>query len=308
MPSTESIGEGSLLDTSEDALNGTVDDTADVEAGLDALDTHETARPPFFRRLLDALWPPLLAFGTVLVIWEVAYRLDIKPQDQLPSPGEVARTFATEWSDGTIPAAMWASASLAVTGFVIAIVLAIPIGIAVARVSFIRAAVGPILMALQTLPSVAWVPATTLLFGASKEAVIIVVLLGGIPSIAMGLVAGIDQTPSLYLRVGHVLGARRTAMAWFVLLPAAAPAFLSGLRQGWAFAWRSLMAAELIVGAAAGTSLGVLLAEGREAESMPAILAAVFAILLVGLAVEVLFFGPIERHLLRSRGLAGAER
>lgn len=301
MPSTDSLDE-------RGPYGVILDDTADVEAGLDALDTEETQRPPFARRLVDGLWPPLLAFGTVLVIWQLFFLLGVKPEDQLPSPGDVGQTFATEWSNGTIPAAMWSSASLAFVGFALAIVIAIPIGIAVARVSFIRAAVGPILMALQTLPSVAWVPAMTLLFGASKEAVIIVVLLGGVPSIAMGLVAGIDQTPALYLRVGHVLGARRTAMAWFVLLPAAAPAFLSGLRQGWAFAWRSLMAAELIVGAAAGTSLGVLLAEGREAESMSAILAAVFAILLVGLAVEVFIFGPIERHLLRTRGLAGAGR
>lgn len=305
MPSPELPVEGvgsdlTILDA--DALR----DTADVEAGLDALDAHETQRPAFGRRLLSALWPPLLAFGTVLVVWQLVYVLGVKPADELPSPGTVGSTFASEWSSGAIPSAMWASASLALVGFALAIVIAIPIGLAIARIGFVRAAFGPILMALQTLPSVAWVPAMTLLFGASKEAVALVVLLGGVPSIAMGLVAGIDQTPSLYLRVGHVLGARRTAMAWFVLLPAAAPAFLSGLRQGWAFAWRSLMAAELIVGAAAGTSLGVLLAQGREAGSMAAILAAVTAILLVGLAVEVLLFGPIERHLLRTRGLAGA--
>lgn len=304
MPSTDRRGATSDVELAADLL----DDTADVEAGLDALDAHEDLRPPFVRRLFDAAWPPLLAFATFIALWQLVYVLGVKPKDQLPSPGSVASTFAQEWTSGAIPAAMWSSASLALAGFVLAIVIAIPIGIATARVSFFRAAVGPILMALQTLPSVAWVPATTLLFGASKEAVIIVVLLGGVPSVAMGLVAGIDQTPSLYLRVGHVLGARRFTLAWFVLLPAAAPAFLSGLRQGWAFSWRALMAAELIVGAAAGTSLGVLLNEGRAAESMPAILAAVFAILLVGLAVEVLFFGPIERHLLRSRGLAGAGR
>jgi NitT/TauT family transport system permease protein len=296
-----------LLGTASASSVAVLDDTADVEAGLDALDAVETDRAPWHRRFGAAVWPPLVAIAALVAVWGIAARLS-DDASLLPTPGEVWNEFSAGWSAGTIPEAMLASAGRGLLGFAIAIVLAIPIGLAIARFGPVRLALSPLMLGLQTLPSVAWVPAATLAFGAGDAAVYTVVLLGGIPSIAMGLVAGLDQTPALYPRVGRVLGAKRLSMTWFILLPAAAPAFLSGLRQGWAFAWRSLMAAELIAGATSGNGLGGLLQDARAADSMSAILAAVLAILIIGLVIETCFFSPIERHLLRSRGLAGATR
>jgi NitT/TauT family transport system permease protein len=288
---------------------GVLDDTTALEAGLDALETPSTVTTPWGRRVRSAVGPPLLAFVAFIAMWQVLYLAEVKPPDVLPSPGQVASAFVEGWRDGSIPQAMLNSVGRGLLGFALAIVIAVPLGLVIARVAPLRTALTPLLSALQTLPSVAWVPAATLWFGATDATVYVVVLLGGVPSIAMGLISGLDQTPALYVRVGQVLGFRRFALARFVLLPAAAPAFLAGLRQGWAFAWRSLLAAELIIAAAdPSDGLGRLLQSGREAEAMTEILAAVAAILVIGLLIESLLFAPLERRMLRVRGLAGAAR
>ena len=124
------------------------------------------------------------------------------------------------------------------------------------------------------------------------------------PSIVNGLLAGTDQVPPLFLRVGQVLGARGWTRIRYVLLPAALPGFLGGLKQGWAFAWRSLMAAEIIT-LAIGGGLGQLLESGRDLSDMSLVMVAIFLIFLVGIVVELLVFSPLERRVLHSRGLTG---
>src|SRR4029079_624156 len=141
---------------------------------------------------------------------------------------------------------LWTSISRAFIGFAIALVIATPLGLLVAKVRPVRAAIGPILSGLQSLPSVAWVPAAILWFGTNSATIYFVVLLGAVPSIANGMISGLDQVPPLFLRVGRVLGARGLASARHVLAPAALPGYVGGMRQGWAFSWRSLMAAELV--------------------------------------------------------------
>ncbi len=130
------------------------------------------------------------------------------------------------------------------------------------------------------------------------------ILLGAVPSIANGLVSGVDQVPPLYLRAGRTLGATGLRGAWHIVMPAAFPGYLAGLKQGWAFSWRSLMAAETIASSPdLGLGLGQLLENGRNNIDMPGVFLAIFLILVVGVAVDVLVFGPLERWVLRSRGL-----
>jgi NitT/TauT family transport system permease protein len=168
----------------------------------------------------------------------------------------------------------------------------------------VRRAVGPILSGLQSLPSVAWVPASILWFGLSSGTIYFVVLLGAVPSIANGMVSGLDQVPPLYLRVGRVLGARGLDSARHVLLPAALPGYVGGLRQGWAFSWRSLMAAELIARSPElGLGVGQLLDQSRQLSDTPGVIAGIFTILVIGIAIELCVFAPLERRVLRRRGL-----
>lgn len=186
----------------------------------------------------------------------------------------------------------------------LALIIGTPLGLVVARVKFVRAAIGPILSGLQSLPSVAWVPAAVIWLGLKPEMMYAVILLGAVPSIANGLVSGVDQVPPLFLRAGRTLGATGLRGTWHIVMPAALPGYVAGLKQGWAFSWRSLMAAEIIAQAPdLGVGLGQLLEVGRTNSSMATVFLAILLILFVGIAIDLLIFSPLERWVLRSRGL-----
>jgi NitT/TauT family transport system permease protein len=167
----------------------------------------------------------------------------------------------------------------------------------------LRSAFGSFNTGLQTMPSVAWFPLALLLFKISEGAIFFVVVLGAAPSIANGLINGIDQIPPLYLRAGRVLGAGRWAMYRHVILPASLPNFVAGMKQGWAFAWRSLMAGELLVQIRGTQSIGVLMDQARNLADAPALMAEMIVILVIGIVVDAVFFAGIERTIRRRRGL-----
>jgi NitT/TauT family transport system permease protein len=291
-------------DAKTDAPAKSVGALEGLEAGLDALEATVAERPPLVRTLREKAVPPLLAIAIVLILWQLTYHFQIKEHYLLPSPADVARTLRDKWLDGTLLGYVWTSVSRGALGFLASVVIGTPLGLLVARVKPVRAAIGPILSGLQSLPSVAWVPAAIIWFGLSNATIYAVVLLGAVPSIANGLVAGVDQIPPLFLRAGRTMGATGLQSVRHVLLPAALPGYLAGLKQGWAFSWRSLMAAELIVNSPdLGTGLGQLLEQGREVQDMSWVLAAILLILIVGIGIELLVFAPLERAVLRSRGL-----
>ncbi|MEY9836104.1 ABC transporter permease [Streptacidiphilus sp. EB103A] len=293
-------------------VNGVVDKAADAAAlgaGLDALETQTFERASLRSVLVSKVVPPLVAIALVLLLWQLAYAAHIKRPDLLPSPLDVWNSLYDQWLQGTILGTIWTSLSRGALGFLASVAIGTPLGLLVAKVKPIRAAIGPILSGLQSIPSVAWVPAAVIWFGLSNATIYAVVLLGAVPSIANGLVAGVDQIQPLYLRAGRTLGATGLRGIWFVLLPAALPGYLSGLKQGWAFAWRSLMAAELIASSPAlGLGLGQSLENAREVQDMPGVLSTILLILLVGVGIELLIFAPMERRVLRSRGLLVARR
>jgi NitT/TauT family transport system permease protein len=280
------------------------DALATLERGLDALDEPAPARP---RRRWAAALPPLVALAVVVGLWQLAYALHLKPPEALPAPLDVLRSLREQWGEGTVQEAVKNSLHRGVLGFLASIAVGTPLGLVIARVRPVRLAIGPLISGLQSLPSVAWVPAAIIWFGLSDAAIYFVVLMGAVPSIANGLVAGIDQVPPLYLKVGRVLGARRLTAARHVVVPAALPGYVSGLKQGWAFSWRSLMAAELITySPRLGLGLGQLLDTGRQLSDMSLVVASIGVILAVGVGIELLVFAPLERGVLRRRGLAPA--
>ena len=247
----------------------------------------------------------LAALGALLVVWQVAYLLELKPPYALPSPADTWQTLLGTIQDGSAWRAVSLSVQRAAVGFSMSVVVGVAIGIALAASPLLRRAFGPIITGLQSLPSVAWVPAAIIWFQLTDATMYAVILLGAVPSIVNGLLAGTDQVPPLYLRVGQVLGATGWTRIRFVLLPAALPGFLGGLKQGWAFAWRSLMAAELIVQTGLGTGLGQILDLGRVTSDMSLVIASIGLIFLVGIVIELVVFAPLERHVLHSRGLTG---
>ncbi|MFE7763820.1 ABC transporter permease [Streptomyces sp. NPDC057438] len=283
---------------------GDADDLAGLEAGLDALDSVQTGRPPLRQVLVQKVLPPVIAIALVLAVWQLLVLAEVAPAYKLPAPSAVWDEVRQAWLQGTLLDSIWTSVSRGLLGFVAALAIGTPLGLLVARVRIVRAAIGPILSGLQSLPSVAWVPAAVVWLGLEPSVMYTVILLGAVPSIANGLVSGIDQVPPLFLRAGRTLGATGLKGTWHIVMPAALPGYVAGLKQGWAFSWRSLMAAEIIAKAPdIGSGLGQMLEAGRTNSSMPQVFLAIFLILIVGIAIDLLLFSPLERWVLRSRGL-----
>ncbi|MFF7335671.1 ABC transporter permease [Streptomyces sp. NPDC090306] len=280
-------------------------DLAGLEAGLDALESAPVARRPLRQTFTEKILPPLIAVALVLLVWQglVSFKIVDDPT-KLPSPGAVWSVVKEAWLEGKLLGYIWTSVSRGLLGFVFALIIGTPLGLLVARVKFVRAAIGPILSGLQSLPSVAWVPPAVIWLGLNNSMMYAVILLGAVPSIANGLVSGVDQVPPLFLRAGRTLGATGVKGTWHITLPAALPGYVAGLKQGWAFAWRSLMAAEIIASFPdLGVGLGQLLENGRNASDMAMVFEAILLILIVGIAVDLIIFSPLERYVLRSRGL-----
>ncbi|MFI2372642.1 ABC transporter permease [Streptomyces sp. NPDC018833] len=290
-------------DTTAKAKAGN-DDLAGLEAGLDALDAVQVTRTPVREVLLKKVLPPLAAVALVLVAWQLLVWAEVTEDYKLPAPSTVWDNLSEMWLQGTLFEVIWTSVSRGLLGFLLALAIGTPLGLLVARVKFVRAAIGPILSGLQSLPSVAWVPPAVIWLGLNDSMMFAVILLGAVPSIANGLLSGVDQVPPLFLRAGRTLGATGLKGTWHIVLPAALPGYVAGLKQGWAFSWRSLMAAEIIASSPdLGLGLGQLLENGRNNADMAGVFFAIILILIVGIAIDLLIFSPLERWVLRSRGL-----
>jgi NitT/TauT family transport system permease protein len=274
-----------------------------LSAGLDALESKSTQADSLARKLFN-FSGPLIAIAIFVGVWQIIFYLKVVEEYILPSPHQVYQALVNQYQEGILLTAGWNSLSRGVQGFIFAIIIAIPIGLALGLSKTVRVVLKPITTGLQQLPSVAWVPAAIIWFGLSNATIYAVILLGAVPSIANGLSSGIEQIPSQYVKVGRVLGTTRIQQIRHIVLPASFPGFLAGLEQGWAFAWRSLMAAELIaVSPALGVGLGQLLDVGRQLGDMSLVLGAILSIMFVGILVEKLAFAPIRERTLRIRGL-----
>jgi len=281
------------------------DSLAHIEAGLDALETSAEPESSRLKHVAASVLPPIAALVLILAVWQILYAAKIWPDWKLPGPSQVFGSLKDTFSEGDAWGAVGHSIGHGAVGFGASVAIGTPLGILVGRFKPVRAGLGPILSGLQSLPSVAWVPPALMFFGPTPAMLYTVVLLGAVPSIAVGVMSGLDQVPPLYLRVGRNIGARGLASVRHVLLPAALPGYLAGLRQGWAFAWRSLLASEIIVQSAnLGHSLGFLLKNAQDANDMSGAFAAIVLILAVGVAVNQLVFAPLERRVLKARGLA----
>jgi NitT/TauT family transport system permease protein len=281
-----------------------------VEAGLDALDTPvHTLEGSRLRRIAARVLPPVGAIVLFVAIWQALWAAAFWPEFKLPAPAAVWSQIWQLVTSGQILDLFWVSVHRAVIGFAISLLIAVPLGLAIANVQVVRRGIGPLISGLQSLPSVAWVPAAILWFGLNDRAIYWVVLLGAVPSIANGLVSGLDQVPPILPRVGKALGAGRWGGIRYILLPAALPGFLGGLKQGWAFSWRSLMAAELIATSPElGEGLGQFLHNGMSLSDISMVFAGIVLIFVVGVGIELLVFRPLENSVLRARGLTASAR
>jgi len=273
---------------------------------LEALEA-ETPGGQRGRRLLvrgwTALWPKVLAVVIVLAVWQLIHVSGWK-KEIFPGPGGTLADLWDQLHTRLLWQAIGTTAERAVLGFGLAVLIGAVIGALVSRIAPLRAAVGSLITGLQTLPSIAWFPFAIILFGINTTAILFVIVLGAAPSIANGLIAGVDYTPPLLLRAGKMMGLSRLSLYRHLILPASLPAFVAGLRQGWAFAWRSLMAGELLVIIANQPSLGVLLSTDQDQADMQGATSIIIVILILGILVHTLF-GLADRAIRRRWGLTG---
>jgi NitT/TauT family transport system permease protein len=214
----------------------------------------------------------------------------------------VGRYLVTAAGNGTLAQASLVTARRLFVGYAIGLGLGLPLGFLMARFRLFADTIGVLALGMQTLPSVCWVPLALLWFGQSEGAMLFVTVMGTLWSIVIATDHGIRSVPPIYARAARTMGSRRLHILVFVTLPAALPSFLSGMKQGWAFAWRSLMAAEIYVTVLTGLGLGHLLHYGRELLAMDQVLGVMFVVVLVGLAVDQALFAPAERLLHRRWG------
>jgi NitT/TauT family transport system permease protein len=272
-------------------------------SGLDRLELPIAASPSWAARAWAAAWPQLAAVALLLAIWQLVVLLELRPPWVLPGPTDVLPRLMDDLG-GNLPSAIGTTLRRAGAGYALALGIGMAIGLAIVRWRLLRTAVASLITGLQTMPSIAWFPFAILLFGLTEGAIMFVVILGAAPSVANGLISGVDHIPRILLRAGEVLGAKGIDRYRFVVLPAALPAFVGGMKQAWAFAWRSLMAGELLVIIAQQPSLGVQLQLQRELSDAEGLLATMIVVLVIGIVVDQLVFGTLERRIRARRGLA----
>ena len=245
-------------------------------------------------------------FAVLALLWEIAYRVKIWSPVLLPSPGQVVNYLQDAAADGTLAKATLITMRRLLVGYLIGVIIGLPLGLLTARWEVLGDTIGTLALGLQTLPSVCWVPLALLWFGQTEAAMLFVVVMGTLWSVIIATDTGVRNVPPIYRRAALTMGSKRLHMWFKVILPAALPFIVSGMKQGWAFAWRSLMAAEIFVTILTGFGLGQLLHYGRELSAMEQVIGIMIVIVIIGLLADKIFFSPIEKSLHRRWGTSQA--
>lgn len=234
----------------------------------------------------------------LIAAWGAASRL--AAHFLFPGPLDVAHALARGVSDGTLLRALAKSMGRLALGYALSLSGGVLLGVSLARSALLRDTVGSLVLGLQAVPSVCWLPIALLWFGLNEKAILMVVVLGSLLSIAIATEAAVRNVPPLMVRAARTMGARGATLYRRVILPAALPGIVSGARLGWTFAWRSLMAGELLF---VSGGLGQVLETGRELFDMAQVVGVMVVIVVVGLASEYALFGRVEGTIRRRWGL-----
>lgn len=251
--------------------------------------------------ITQATWIWRIAFyALLLALWQALASAGIWPDYLFPGPLSVLNALVYGFQNGQFLQASLLSLQRLGIGYGISLVIGVTFGLLIGRIRLLEETLGSVILGLQALPSVCWLPLAILWLGLTDQAIIFVVVMGALFSITLGVDAGVKNTPPIYLKAARNLGARGVALSVQVILPAAMPAILNGLKQGWTFAWRSLMAGELLF---YSLSLGNLLQTGRDLNDASQIVAVMLLIIAIGVTIDRLIFAPIERHVRERWGL-----
>lgn len=247
-----------------------------------------------------------LFFLLLGVAWEFLVRLGVWSNLLIPAPSEVVRYLQVSLADGSLLSASVVTLKRLLLGYAVGLALGLPLGLLNARFKAFQDTLGLIALGLQTLPSVCWAPLALLWFGQTEAAMFFIVIMGSLWSIVLATDTGVRNVPPIYARAARTMGSKGLHTWLRVILPASLPFIVSGMKQGWAFAWRSLMAAEIYVTILTGFGLGHLLHYGRELHAMDAVITIMLIIILIGLLADKILFSPCERFMHRRWGTSRA--
>jgi NitT/TauT family transport system permease protein len=247
-----------------------------------------------------------LFYLALLGLWQLVYELEIWPRYVIPSPSEVWESFKQYWDNGLIREAVRNTMRRLVVGYSLSLAVGMLVGMAVGTWKYLDETLGSLVLGMQSLPSITWIPLAILWFGLNENAVIFIVFMGSVFAVAISARAGVKGLPPLYRRAALTMGANRYQMTRYVLLPAMVPAMAQGLKLGWSFAWRSLMAAEIVFVVAGSFGIGHILNLGRDLNDMSLVIAIMIVIVAIGLAFDVLVFGRLEAWVKERWGYAAA--
>lgn len=238
-------------------------------------------------------------------MWELAYKVGVdflkawKPY-AFPAPLDVAKTLMYLAADNTLGIAVLTSMERMLIGYGIALIIGLFLAVIMVKAKYLNETLRPLILGLQTLPSICWIPFAILWFGIDESAIIFVIVMGSAFAIALAIEGGIKNINPLYLRAAQMMGAKGLKGYFNVVLPAALPTIISGMKQGWSFAWRALMAGEML---AAAKGLGQVLMVGRDTADMNQVVAVMIIIIILGTLVDKVFFGQIEGRIRVRWGL-----
>ncbi len=250
----------------------------------------------------------LLLWAGLLGAWEAAFRIVGWKPWVFPAPSHVGEALLAMLGDKShyaLQAAIVISFTRLVTGFALSTAFGMLVGVALWRWRALDRMFGGFFLGLQTLPSVCWVPLSVLVFGFNETGILFVLVMGSAFAMAIGFRDGLRTIPPVYEKAGMMMGARGFTLYWNVLLPASMPAFASSLRQGFSFAWRSLMGAELIF-MVRGQGIGYLLHQGREFSDIAQVIATMVVMIGFGMIFDRAAFAPLERRVHARFGLSPA--
>lgn len=247
------------------------------------------------------LWITRAVFFTALLaLWETLFRLNLWPDYIFPGPSQVMAALIDGFQNRTFLIGISSSLGRLVQGYFAALVIGLNLGLLLAQARWLKDTLGLLVMGLQTLPSICWLPLALLWFGLNERAILFVVIMGAVLSIAQSTEDGIRNTPPIYVQAARNLGARGWQLYFSVILPSALPSIVTGMKLGWSFAWRSLMAGELLYTL---PGLGNLLMMGRELNDMSQVIAVIVVIIALGLMSDQLVFGLLEKRVRERWGL-----
>jgi NitT/TauT family transport system permease protein len=262
----------------------------------------EKSRNPLKKKIkFDEFANTILFIAVFIGLWQLVYLSGIWPKVSLPSPLMVVDSFYELTLDYTLVISIGMTLYRLLIGFALSIGIGVCVGLAMVRFSGFGKTMSSFAIGLQSFPSVAWVPFAILLIGLNDIGILFVVVMSSVFSVMMSAYSGIRNIPPIYLKAARNMGAKGFSLFRYLMIPAATPALIIGIKQAWSFAWHALVGAEILMAAAVG--IGHILLIGREFQLMNQIIASMITIFALGMIFDKVIFAKLEDKVREKWGL-----